>query len=290
MNQSITINLFLTFLQDDILELPFIAYLGVPMLIFWLITFLFTIMIIDSKLMSKRVSIIIYTITILFAGFILGGFPNAIMPIQQTLTTLSVRGDLNYLVPGLFVLLILFSTSFLVGRMFCGYACPLGAFQEVISRINFKSDVKAQKQNKFHIEVPSTITKKIRWIFVFSIFFSAIIFGVELLSYFNPFPGFSLIAFTLTISFIGLIIITIASFFLYRPYCRFLCPFGAGSDLLSRVARSKYERNDNCVDCGLCEKVCPTQEAAADSNKGECYFCNRCIEICPHDAISLSLD
>ena len=290
MNQFQGANLFMTFLQDNPLTLPFIAYPGVPMLIFWLITFLFSIMIIDAKLMSKKLSTIIYIVTILFTGFILGGFPSAIEPIQQTLLTLSVQGDTEYLLPALIVLGILFSTSFLVGRIYCSFACPLGTLQELLSRINFKSEVKAKEKNSFHFDVSSKASRKIRWIFVFILFFWAIFLGVELLSSFNPFPGFSLVAFSIGIPFIGLIIVIGSSLFLYRPYCRYLCPFGLGSDLLSRKAKNKYERNDNCIDCGLCEEVCPTQEAAADSNKGECYYCNRCIEICPHDAISFTLD
>ena len=139
MTQIFLLSLSLTIFQDDSLELPFIPHLGVPMLIFWIVIFLFSIMIIDAKLMSKRVSVTIYTITICFAGFLLGGYPNAIMPIQQILVTLSVKADLEYLIPGLLVLSILFGTSLLVGRIFCSFACPLGAIQELLSRINFKS-------------------------------------------------------------------------------------------------------------------------------------------------------
>ena len=280
----------LTILQDDSLELPFIPYLGVPMLIFWIITFLFTIMIIDANLMSRKVSIIIYVITVFFAGFLLGGFPNAVAPIEQTVLTLSLRGDPEYLIPGLIVLGILFLTSFLVGRMYCSFACPLGAMQELISKINFKSEVKVKEQNKFHNKVSTKSARKIRWLFVLILFLGAIVLGIELLSSFNPFPGFSLIAFSITIPFIGLVLVVFSSFFLYRPYCRFLCPFGAGSDLLARKASTKYERNENCNDCGLCEEVCPTQEAGANSSKGECYYCNRCVEVCPHGAISFTLD
>jgi NAD-dependent dihydropyrimidine dehydrogenase PreA subunit len=44
-------------------------------------------------------------------------------------------------------------------------------------------------------------------------------------------------------------------------------------------------RTDDCTECGLCEKICPTQEAYKDSKKTECYFCGRCVDICPVNAI-----
>jgi len=62
------------------------------------------------------------------------------------------------------------------------------------------------------------------------------------------------------------------------------------SALTSRLSRNKYERTEACTECGLCEKVCPTQEAFANSKKTECNYCNRCIEICPVDAIKFSMD
>jgi NAD-dependent dihydropyrimidine dehydrogenase PreA subunit len=54
------------------------------------------------------------------------------------------------------------------------------------------------------------------------------------------------------------------------------------------MSRIKYHRTDDCTECGLCEKICPTQEAGVGSKKNECYFCNRCIEICPSNAIKFS--
>ncbi|MHA1207543.1 MAG: 4Fe-4S binding protein, partial [Candidatus Hodarchaeales archaeon] len=109
---------------------------------------------------------------------------------------------------------------------------------------------------------------------------------------FNPFSGFSYLKsfeIIVLVPFLSLLIIGILSIFLYRPWCRFLCPFGAGSGFLGQFSSVKYRRTDACTDCGLCERVCPTQEAAADSKKGECYYCNRCIEICPHDAITFDI-
>ena len=122
--------------------LPFDTYgaiSGVFMLFFWLITFLFSIMLIDAKLMSQKAATVIYLITFIIGGVLLVAVPNPLLPFIETFTAIAQKRDLWYLLPVLTILTILFSTSLLVGRIFCGFACPLGAFQELLSKINFKS-------------------------------------------------------------------------------------------------------------------------------------------------------
>lgn len=262
------------------------------MLISWIVTFLFCIILIDAELMDRKIRNGIYVVTIIWGGIIIGGVPNAVMPIQQFLTTISLRSESSYLLPAIIILIVLLASSLFVGRIFCGFACPLGVLQELISTVNFKSDLKEQNEAKYQIKVVSSFSKKIRWIFLGIVILLALL-SIQILPIFNPFPGFSVLktpsVTTIIISFIVLIVVCVASIFLYRPWCRFLCPFGAGSCLCGQVTRSKYRRTEDCTDCGLCEKICPTQEAARDSKKGECYYCNRCIDICPHDAIKLNL-
>lgn len=278
------------FLQAEIL--PFEAIYGVPMIISWIVTFLFCIMLIDAEMMNRKVRTGIYIVTIICGGVLLGGIPNAVVPIQQVLITMGLRGDFSYLLPAIIILGVLFASSLFVGRIFCAFACPLGVLQELISRINFKSDLDSQKEVKYHIKVFSSVSNKVRWIFLSALILLTF-WSIIILPMFNPLSGFSVFrtpfATTIIIPFIGLIVVCVASIFLYRPWCRFLCPFGTGSSLCGQVARTKYQRTEDCTECGLCEKICPTQEAARESKKGECYYCNRCIEICPHNAIKLNL-
>ncbi len=263
-----------------------------PMILFWVITFLFCAIFIDAKLMSRKVSTTIYLITIFFGGVFLGGIPNALMPIQYILIVTGVRGEHTYLHHVIVILGLLFFSSLLAGRIFCGFVCPLGALQELISKFNFKSDLKGQKEAKYRVEVSSQVSSKIRWIFLGVLFLLASVWSIIILPVFNPLSGFSFLknfALTLLLPFISMVVVCITSIFIYRPWCRFLCPFGAGLSFLSRFTGIKYQRTEDCTECGLCEKICPTQEAAADSKEGECYFCNRCIEICPNDAIKFDM-
>lgn len=264
----------------------------VPMILLWLIMFLVVAILIDAKSMSRKVSTTIYSITIIFGGILFGGIPNALLPIQYILVIISVRGEITYLLLVNIILGLLFFSSLIVGRMFCGFVCPVGTLQELISRINFKSDLNEQKEAKYCIEVSSRILSKVRWIFLGVLFLLAGVGSIAILPVINPLSGFlflKVFSLTLILPFIGLIIVCFASIFLYRPWCRFLCPFGAGSSLVSRFTGIKYQRTEDCTNCGLCEKICPTQEAAANSKKGECYYCNRCIEICPNDAIKFDM-
>ncbi|MCP4761878.1 MAG: 4Fe-4S binding protein [archaeon] len=276
--------------QNEIL--PFDPLFAIPMLFFWLETFLMCIMIIDMKMMSKKVRTTIYILILFFEAVLLGGIPNVVMPIQEIFLAIGLRSDLLYLGPLTIILGILLITSFFVGRIFCGFSCPLGILQELISKISFKSDLIAQKDVKYRIDVSSKLTKRVRWIFFSFLFILTGVFGISILPLFNPLSGFTFFSIlkyalgvTYLVHFIILIVVCIASIFLYRPWCRFLCPFGACSSVGARFTRVKYQRTEDCNDCGLCEKVCPTQEAFANSKKEECYYCNRCIDICPKDAI-----
>ncbi len=263
-----------------------------PMILSWVITFLFCSIIIEPKSMSRKARTAIYLITILLGGVLLGGIPNAVLPIQYILIAIGLRGEVTYLLLVSMVLIFLLFSSLLAGRIFCGFVCPLGALQEIISRISFKSDLNEQKGAKYRLEVSSQLSSKVRWIFLGVLFLLATVWNIVILPEINPLSGFAflkILTLTLLIPFLSMIIVCAASMFLYRPWCRFLCPFGTGSSLISRFAGIKYQRTEACTECGLCEAICPTQEAAAYSNKGECYYCNRCIEICPHDAIKFDM-
>ncbi|MHA1946314.1 MAG: 4Fe-4S binding protein [Candidatus Hodarchaeales archaeon] len=278
------------FLQKlEVFEIPDEA----PTIIwFWIISTVVALVLIDTQKLKGKVSILINFIIVFYAGFLLGGIPNVLIPIERTLNALSVRGDLSDLLHAYAIFGIIIGSSYLFGRIFCGYACPLGAIQELISKLNFKSDIKSQKGNRLHFNFGFRYATRIRWFSLGLLFFLSSIFSLSILPKIDPFSGFSYLkAFeiVLLVPFIALLIIGILSIFLYRPWCRFLCPFGAGSSFLAQHSAIKYFRTEDCTNCGLCEKVCPTEEAAAESKKGECYYCNRCIEICPHDAIIFDL-
>ena len=103
----------------------------------------------------------------------------------------------------------------------------------------------------------------------------------------NPINGF-LVFWTpfnivIFVAFLLFLLTIFISFFIYRPYCRFFCPFGALAFLFGKVSPLKIRRTPYCTECGICEKICPTLEGFDFSEKGECYYCYRCIDFCTNE-------
>ena len=265
--------------------------IAIPMFISWIVIMILAFYLLFKGKASVKISILLFLGSLILGGIILGAIPNAVMPIQQIFSRFGGDSPINAIIPMLVILALLLLTTLFIGRTFCGYACPVGALQELISKINFKSNIKAQKNNKLHFEIPSKVANIIRWIFFGLIIILSLIWTISVLQLINPFLGFSVIknpgAAALLIPLITLIVVILAGFFIYRPWCRFMCPFGALASITSCFSVCKYTRTEDCTKCGLCEKICPTQEAYKDSKKGECYFCGRCVEICPVNAIKL---
>lgn len=175
---------------------------------------------------------------------------------------------------GLILFIIL---TFIFGRIFCGYLCPIGALQEIVYVIPVK---KLKIKNK-------TLPIVIRLIFLIVFVISGVFFSMGLLTFFGFYDFFNLnISSIFFYIFLALLVVSI---FVYRPFCRLFCPYGALLSLVSIKNLFRLKRNDRCVDCKKCETICPTNEAGRADLKQECYLCNRCKDVCPVDAIEYKM-
>jgi len=74
---------------------------------------------------------------------------------------------------------------------------------------------------------------------------------------YDPFVPFFRLAGPLHIFIAGLAFLLVSTF-VGRPYCRFVCPYGAVLSICSRVALKRVTVTpDDCIVCGLCEEACP---------------------------------
>ncbi len=175
------------------------------------------------------------------------------------------------------VLVVFVVLSFAFGRAFCGYVCPIGAVQELLSHVPVRKLRLSNKRGPFAIRILVLVA--------FLVLASG--FSIGMLRYLGIREFFHLEASSAFFYvFLGL---TVTSAFFYRPFCRFLCPYGALLSIAAGWSRFKLRRNEECTECGKCERVCPTNEAGDADSKQECYLCNRCKDACPTSGIRYTL-
>ena len=201
--------------------------------------------------------------------------------------------------PAFYVVGVLLLFSLLLGRVICGFLCPFGLLQELLHKIPTK---KLQKSPL--TRMLSRLKYAVLLIFVLGI---PAWFAFRRL----PLPGFckficpagtlegavllllhpangALRAMTGGLFWwkCGLMLLILTgSVFLFRCFCRFLCPLGALYGLMARLALLGVKLDESrCIDCGACLRRCPMDiRRVGDS---ECVHCGGCMEVCPVQAIS----
>lgn len=85
-----------------------------------------------------------------------------------------------------------------------------------------------------------------------------------------------------------LVALVLVSLFVYRPFCRFLCPLGALYSFFNRFALLRYRAdNEACTNCGACLAVCKVDIRTVSDR--ECIQCGACVTSCKTNAIRFSL-
>jgi polyferredoxin len=208
-------------------------------------------------------------VAVLVVSAIFGFLFAIVAPYQFQLALIELAGGpgstlfFAVLILGLFLLFTL-----VLGRIFCGSVCPLGALQELA----------------YQVPVPKVKPrlKKALYAARFAVF--AVILVAALLLSVNVLASLGVMdLFLLSFTLGSLVMLTflVVSLFFYRPFCRVICPYGALLSLAGLASLFKLRRNPSCIECGKCEFVCPVDEAKRGDLKGECYLCGRCTEVCP---------
>ncbi len=187
----------------------------------------------------------------------------------------------------------------LLGRMICGFLCPFGLIQELL----YKIKTPKLKKNRF-----TRILSYFKYVLlVFLVFIVPVLYGLRNVQL----PGFckyvcpagtiegafgllsnkvnesnlSMLGPLFTWKFILAVSIIVGSVFIFRVFCRFLCPLGALYGLFNKFAilGIKLEK-PKCTDCGLCISKCKMDIHEVGDH--ECINCGECVGVCPTKAIS----
>ena len=194
---------------------------------------------------SRRRMLVLTVACLVWFGFVRDG---CICSIGATQNVALALGSSSYTVPvgvlAFFMLPLFFALFF--GRTFCAAVCPLGAAQELIA-------VRSMR-------VPRWIDQSLGLIpYVYlgaAVAFAATGTAFVICRY-DPFVAFFRLGGNQNMLIFGSCVLLVGVF-VGRPYCRYLCPYGAILAILSRV--SKWHLRivpGDCINCRLCEDACP---------------------------------
>ncbi|WP_369792134.1 4Fe-4S binding protein [Herminiimonas sp. CN] len=169
---------------------------------------------------------------------------------------------------------------------FCGWLCPFGALQEFTAKIG-----KLLKIPQIRLK-PKTDQrlKGIKYLVLAGVLVSTF-FAPDLtdkLVEVEPFKTAITLNFVRSWPFVAYALgLLVASMFVYKFFCRFLCPYGAGLALLGRFRILDWiPRRKECgTPCQTCRYQCAYQAITPDGkvHYDECFQCMECVVIYASD-------
>ncbi len=197
----------------------------------------------------------------------------------------------------IFGIIMLYGLIF--GRWICGFLCPFGLIQELLHKI----PTPKLKKNRF-----TRVLSFLKYvILVFFVFLVPLAYATRNF----PLPAFCkyicpagtlegamgllsnsvnesylrMLGPLFTWKFALMVSFLVACVFIFRFFCRFLCPLGLIYGFFNKISLVgvKVDKK-SCTDCGICINKCKMDIRHVGDI--ECINCGECIDSCPTSAIS----
>jgi polyferredoxin len=197
------------------------------------------------KRRSRKWLVALSVFCVIYFGFVRAG---CICPIGAPQNVALALFNADYALP-LTVLAFFLAplvVSLFAGRVFCAAVCPHGALQDLVL-------VKPVKVPLWLEHGLSTLP----YLFLGAGLIFAATGSAFIICRYDPFVPLFRLSGDLVILLVGVGLLVVGMF-VGRPYCRFLCPYGALLRLGALVSKWRIRVTpDYCTQCRLCEDSCP---------------------------------
>jgi polyferredoxin len=185
-------------------------------------------------------------------------------------------------------------TALLFRSAFCGWVCPLGFLQDLVSSFSRWMQKRlpplrkgiARFQASPGFIVADRYLRYVKYLVLAWAVGGSIYYGTMVFRDVDPWAALlSLFELSLTPGLIVLGISLAGAFFVERPWCRYACPLGAASGIVGKLSPTYLKREESaCKVCKVCTKACPMGlpvHTASVIRSADCNTCLECVGACP---------
>ncbi|RME65177.1 MAG: 4Fe-4S binding protein [Nitrospirae bacterium] len=189
----------------------------------------------------------------------------------------------------LFLFMAAVAVSLFFKKGFCGWICPVGTVSqslwmagERITGRNFRLPrwvdiplraVKYLAMGFFLVMIGLIIRTSMMVLFFITDYYKIV--DVRTMKFFTEMS---------TATAVFLVVVGLMSIFYKNVWCRYLCPYGALLELVSKLSPARIRRNKKaCINCGSCSKHCPALidvQHSESVSSAECFGCLTCVSYC----------
>jgi len=239
----------------------------------------------------RRVRLAYLVFTLVFIGWVEQGQLSMVNVIAMVQAVVARHSLGFFLYDPMTVMLWLFAavTFFLWGRgTFCGWLCPFGALQELVSTVTQRLGLKART-------VPQALDRQLKRV-KYGVLAALVLSAAAAPTWADRLVEIEPFKTSITLNFVRawpFVVWAVAAVLMssvyYKFYCRYVCPLGATMGLLGRLRRVAWiARRTECGQpCQRCRHDCAYQaiERSGAVDYDECFQCMDCVVI--HDSATL---